>query len=57
MCIRDRVLVLEPERGIETSNITAVSYGPLGLDEPDTRNNLAAQSVSYGIFRSGFESN
>lgn len=52
-----QVLVLEPERGIETSNITAVSYGPLGLDEPDTRNNLAAQSVSYGIFRSGFESN
>ena len=30
-------------------------YGPLGLDEPDTRNNLAQRSLLRGLFRSGFD--
>ena len=35
--------------------LTAVSWGPLSLDEPDTRNNLAQRAVDRGIFGDGFD--
>jgi hypothetical protein len=47
--------VLAMERYTESSSVTAVAYGPLALDEPDTRNNLAQRTVSHGIFTDGFD--
>jgi len=39
----------------ETPTIGAVGWGPVGLDEPDTLNNVARQIVEQGLFANGFD--
>jgi hypothetical protein len=39
----------------EISMLTAVAYGPVGLAEPDTRNNFAGSVANDRLFADGFE--
>jgi len=49
-----QVLVLEPGFN-ETAILSAVAFGPAGLDEPDTVDNLARQVVVQALFGDGFD--
>jgi hypothetical protein len=48
--------VLPIASGGATPMLSGVVFGPVGLDEPDTRNNLAVISAD-SLFGSGFDMN
>jgi hypothetical protein len=39
----------------ETPTLGAIGWGPIGLNEPDTLNNVARQVVVQGLFADGFD--
>ena len=54
--VTGQVLVLDAGYS-EASTVSAVAFGPIGLSETDTVNNLARQVVSQGVFADGFDGN
>ena len=51
------MLVLALDNYRESASVGAVAFGPVGLDETDTVNNLARAVVSQGVFADGFDGN
>jgi hypothetical protein len=55
--VTGQVLVLALDNDRESAGVGAVAFGPVGLDEADTVNNLARAVVSQGLFADGFDDN
>jgi len=55
--VTGQVLVLPLDNNRETASVGAVGFGPVGLSETDTVNNLARVVVSQGVFADGFDGN
>jgi len=55
--VTGQVLVLALDDYRESASVGAVAFGPIGLSETDTVNNLARAVVSQGLFADGFDGN
>jgi len=55
--VTGQVLVLALDNYRESASVGAVGFGPVGLSETDTVNNLARVVVSQGVFADGFDGN